>query len=222
MAILDKIYESRVDVRSVAENRKDVIVRPDMKVSDLIWGNRDLIWFSVKQYGLEIYSDSILKWRSKKLFIDLQNIPAIAEMSSVYIVSSNYESDMNVAVGIKPDVRSVYGTIHFILSVYTMFCNCFDVKNNVGINIRWADDRSDNSISGGTFSYHTIIRFVEDFNRRRAWRDNLIKIVSRVFGRPVSILENFEAMNRIADWYMKTRNGRRSVFNKEDDRVTNE
>lgn len=217
MSLLDSISNSQADVRSVVSENEKVIFRNDLTRDNLDDIDPDMIWFYIDQTSLDINSESILKWRSKKLLIHISEIPSVADISSVYLIPYYQTNVLDVCVGVKPDVRSTYGAVHFVLSVYTMFLWVFDVKSVESIRIQWKEGDSHHS---GLFSYRDITRFEENIKQRRSWRDSLGRIFSAVVGRPISYLEMFEAITRITSWCLRAKARHRTASEDVADKVT--
>ena len=80
MSLLDELDKQRISERPICGDRRK-IARIDR--TNPLHLTKYRIWFAVTS---KIFSDNILEWRCEKLFNELQNIPAIENMSRVFIL----------------------------------------------------------------------------------------------------------------------------------------
>ena len=72
MSLLDELDKQRISERPIIDDDSKIVIVDSSLDKDKPWKSREYkIWFVVTS---QIFSESILKWRSKKLFNELQNI----------------------------------------------------------------------------------------------------------------------------------------------------
>ena len=197
MSLLDELDKQRISGRQIIDDDSKIVIVDSSLDKDRPWKSREYkIWFVVTS---QIFSESILKWRSKKLFNELQNISSIENMSKVFICNDN------ICVGVNPNIRTGYGAIHLFWSVMTMFEHClrFDVNS---LRIYWFDDAFRRTYFRKTAISDIVkqIKFRGGSDSKVYLSDSLARVVEMLVGRPVSYLEHTDNMYRMARWYIKT------------------
>ena len=194
MSLLDELDKQRISGRPICGDRRK-IARIDR--TNPLHLTKYRIWFAVTS---KIFSDNILEWRCEKLFNELQNIPAIENISRVFIYKNS-----EIHVGINPDVRSGYAAIHLFWTIMTMFEHClrFDVNS---LRIYWFDDAFRRTYFRKTAISDIVkqIKFRRGSDSKVYSSDSLARVVEMLVGRPVSYLEHTDNMYRMAKWYIKT------------------
>ena len=120
MSVLDKISESRIDVRESISNDELKIIRLDKNCNDLFKEEKWKLWLA---YIPPDEDEKIT--RSVKLFKERietvgRCMPGVGKFGPVYIVRNEHGLFWKVAIGFDPDVRSVYSVFKLIISLLSM------------------------------------------------------------------------------------------------------
>lgn len=214
MSLLDELQVRELDRKEIIN--PGYVINLDIESEDVVKSNDDsFIWFCVdneKWY----YSESTICFMFKRLLLDLSNIPNIEELSDVYLVKRFGGYLQEICIGIRPDIRSDYSSIHLIWSVFTMIIHSLGFEENK-MTIMWKEHyHSEICVNDSLYGYFRVYMnselFLQFHNYQKVDIDYIIykkgyidlsRVIRKMTGHTLDSRDYFYLMERATDWYMK-------------------